>query len=79
MPQGNKDTLVKKAQHIYHGNLKETGREFFDFMADHELFDLETKPGKSQGGYCTLIGDIMRRLFFLILMEPVYDRGYADP
>ena len=54
MPQGNKDTLVKKAQHMYHEISKETG-EFFDFMADHELFDLETKPGKRQGGYCTFI------------------------
>ena len=30
----------------------ETG-EFFDFMMQYDLFDLETKPGKRPGGYCT--------------------------
>ena len=31
---------------MYHELSKETG-EFFDFMVEHELFDLETKPGKT--------------------------------
>ena len=34
------------------GYSPETG-EFFTFMVEHELFDLESKPGKRPGGYCT--------------------------
>ncbi len=53
-PIGNKDALVEAAQQMYHKISKETG-EFFDFMVEHELFDLETRPGKQLGGYCTFI------------------------
>ncbi len=39
---------------MYHEMSKETG-EFFDFMREHELMDLEAKEGKTSGGYCTFI------------------------
>jgi M3 family oligoendopeptidase len=29
-------------------------KEFYDFMVDNELMDLETKKGKAGGGYCTM-------------------------
>lgn len=51
-PIGDKDYMVAQAQQMYRELSKETG-EFFDFMVEYELFDLETKPGKRQGGYCT--------------------------
>ena len=51
VPYGTTDEQVRLAQKMYHELSKETG-EFFDFMVQHELFDLETKPGKMQGGYC---------------------------
>lgn len=57
-PQGNstpdKDTqgMVDAAQKMYRELSPETG-EFFDFMVEHELFDLETRPNKHLGGYCT--------------------------
>ena len=50
-PIGDRDYMVAKAQEMYHELSPETG-EFFDFMAEHELFDLVTKPGKRTGGYC---------------------------
>lgn len=53
-PVGDKDYLVNCAQEMYRELSKETG-EFFDFMVEHELFDLETRPGKHMGGYCTFI------------------------
>ena len=55
-PKGNKDDLVKAANKMYHEMSKETG-EFFDMMCEMELFDLETKPNKDMGGYCTDIYD----------------------
>lgn len=51
-PEGTKDELLAKAQVMYHELSPETG-EFFDFMLKYDLFDLETKPGKRPGGYCT--------------------------
>jgi M3 family oligoendopeptidase len=56
-PIGDRPYLVKSAQEMYRDLSKETG-EFFDFMVEHELFDLETRPGKHMGGYCTfLVGE----------------------
>ncbi|MBE5960227.1 MAG: M3 family oligoendopeptidase [Lachnospiraceae bacterium] len=63
VPNGTKDELVEKAQVMYHELSKETG-EFFDFMKEHELFDLETKKGKHQGGYCTFLNDYKAPFIF---------------
>ena len=54
---------MQLAQKMYHELSKETG-EFFDFMVQHQLFDLETKPGKMQGGYCTFLPDMMAPFIF---------------
>ncbi len=51
-PIGNKDDMVAAAKEMYRELSKETG-EFFDFMCEHEMFDLETRPNKRLGGYCT--------------------------
>ncbi|MBQ6559958.1 MAG: M3 family oligoendopeptidase [Erysipelotrichaceae bacterium] len=57
-PDGNstpdKDTagMIQAASIMYHELSKETG-EFFDFMVEHNLFDLETRPNKRLGGYCS--------------------------
>ncbi len=53
-PKGNKDELVSAAKVMYKEMSKETD-EFFKFMLKHDLFDLESKPGKRGGGYCTYI------------------------
>ncbi|MEG0657537.1 M3 family oligoendopeptidase [Anaerorhabdus sp.] len=55
-PKGTKDDLVKAANKMYHEMSKETG-EFFDVMVNQELFDLESKPNKQGGGYCTDLVD----------------------
>ena len=52
MPIGGRDYMVGKAQEMYRELAPEAG-EFFDFMVEYDLFDLETKPGKRVGGYCT--------------------------
>src|SRR5690606_13479830 len=41
---------------MYQELSKETG-EFFDFMVEHELLELEAKKGKAGGGFCTYIND----------------------
>ena len=51
-PIGTTQELVDKAQKMYRAMSKETG-EFFDFMKEYQLFDLETRPGKHMGGFMT--------------------------
>lgn len=53
-PYGDMAELVSKAKEMYSELSNET-KEFFEFMTEHELFDLETRPGKHMGGYCTFI------------------------
>ena len=52
VPIGTMKELVEKARKMYREMSPETG-EFFDFMTEYELYDLETKPGKHMGGYMT--------------------------
>ena len=63
VPEGATAEMVAKAQKMYHELSKETG-EFFDFMVEHELFDLETKPGKQTGGYCTFLNTFKAPFIF---------------
>ena len=51
-PKGDLQFKIDAARKMYHEMSKETG-EFIDFMFDSELVDLEAKPGKMSGGYCT--------------------------
>ena len=51
-PEGSMEELVDKARSMYREMSPETG-EFFDFMVQYHLFDLQTRPGKRLGGYMT--------------------------
>jgi len=51
VPLGNKDDIVAAAAQMYKELSPETD-EFFQFMAEYELFDLETRPNKFAAGYC---------------------------
>lgn len=53
-PIGTSAEMMENARQMYHELSPESG-EFFDFMCDNELFDLETRPGKHLGGYCTYL------------------------
>lgn len=62
-PKGGTQELVNKAQMMYREMNPLTG-EFFDFMKENELFDLESKKGKAGGGYCTSIFDYKAPFIF---------------
>jgi M3 family oligoendopeptidase len=53
-PKGDRPHLVNEAKDMYNEMSKETG-EFFNFMVENELLDLDAKEGKMGGGYCTFI------------------------
>lgn len=53
-PKGNSTWILENAQKMYKELSMET-KEFFDFMVENELLDLENKKGKAGGGYCDYI------------------------
>ena len=55
-PQGNPDWIVTQGQQMYSELSAETN-QFFEFMLDNGLMDLESKKGKAVGGYCTTIAE----------------------
>ena len=62
-PTGTKGEMLKSAKEMYHELSKETG-EFFDFMLEHEMFDLDSKPGKQPGGYCSFLPGVKSPFIF---------------
>ncbi len=55
-PKGDAQWIIGNAQKMYRALSSETG-SFFDFMLQTGLLDVETRPGKATGGYCTFIGN----------------------
>ena len=53
-PKGNKEWIMERAKKMYEELSPET-HEFINLMIDRDLFDLETKPNKQAGGYCTFL------------------------
>lgn len=53
-PKGDPKWIMAQGEKMYNELSKDT-KEFFDYMIDNELMDLEAKSGKAGGGYCTFI------------------------
>jgi len=53
-PKGTREHLVNQAKDMYEDMSPETG-EFWNFMMDRDLLDLDAKEGKMGGGYCTYL------------------------
>ena len=51
-PVGDSKVLTKIAKDMYEDMSKESA-EFINFMIDNHLLDLDARPGKAPGGYCT--------------------------
>lgn len=71
-PKYDRAELVKRAQKMYHELSKETGG-FFDFMVEHDLLDLDSKPGKAAGGYCTFMPDYRSPFIFANFNQTQHD------
>ena len=52
MPVGDSKVLTQVAKEMYEDMSKESA-EFINFMIDNHLLDLDARPGKAPGGYCT--------------------------
>ncbi|MBP2078826.1 M3 family oligoendopeptidase [Oceanobacillus polygoni] len=55
-PKGSPDWIIENGKKMYQ-ELSDETNEFFQFMLDRNLMDLEAKKGKEAGGYCTFIED----------------------
>jgi len=53
-PKGDSKWQTNHAKTMYEEMSPETG-EFINFMINHDLLELDSKPGKQGGGYCTFI------------------------
>ncbi len=62
-PKGNPDWIVDHAATMY-AELSPQTDAFFSFMREANLMDLEAKPGKATGGYCTYINDYRAPFIF---------------
>ncbi|MEZ4685672.1 MAG: M3 family oligoendopeptidase [Bacteroidia bacterium] len=53
-PLGDPRWIIDQGQEMYYRLSKETG-DFYRFMDERDLMDLETRPNKAPGGYCTYL------------------------
>lgn len=63
IPKGKPEWIIENGKKMYEELSAETS-EFFQFMLDRELLDLEAKKGKESGGYCTYIEDYQSPFIF---------------
>ena len=62
-PKGDAQWIIDNGKIMYSELSKETD-EFFTFMVERELLDLESKKGKMSGGYCTTIPEYKSPFIF---------------
>ena len=53
-PKDAPDVILENGLKMY-TELSDETREFFEYITQRELLDLLSRPGKNQGGYCSLI------------------------
>lgn len=53
-PKGNPEWITKNGKRMYEELSTETG-EFYNFMTDNELMDVDIRKGKDPGGFCSYI------------------------
>lgn len=54
IPIGDADDIFAAGKKMY-GELSQETKEFFDFMLEHELFDVLGRPNKAAGGYMDML------------------------
>ena len=62
-PVGNPEEILAMGDKFYEELSPET-HEFWQFMRSHEMLDVESKPGKAGGGYCSRIASMRSPFIF---------------
>ncbi|MEM8860204.1 MAG: M3 family oligoendopeptidase [Chloroflexota bacterium] len=63
-PYQSEDELIQGGINIFSNLDQDLGRHFAD-MAEHGLLDLESRPGKAMGGYCTRMAQQGKAFIFM--------------
>lgn len=62
-PKGSSEEIIETGKKMYK-ELSDETNEFFTFMFNKKLMDLEAKKGKASGGYCTYISGFKSPFIF---------------
>ena len=62
-PVGNPEEILAMGDKFYN-ELSPESAEFWQFMREHEMLDVESKPGKAGGGYCSRIASMRSPFIF---------------
>ncbi|WHX26663.1 M3 family oligoendopeptidase [Virgibacillus halodenitrificans] len=62
-PKGDPQWIIENGKKMYEELSRET-KDFFQYMLDRNLMDLEAKKGKEAGGYCTFVEDYQAPFIF---------------
>ena len=62
-PVGNPEEILAMGDKFY-DELSPESSEFWRFMRQHEMLDVESKPGKAGGGYCSRIASMRSPFIF---------------
>ena len=62
-PAGGPEEILAMGDRFY-AELSPETHEFWKFMREHEMMDVESRPGKAGGGYCTRIANMHSPFIF---------------
>ncbi len=62
-PKGDSEAMKKACSAMFKGLSDETG-EFFDFLMERDMFDLDSREGKAPGGYCGSVDSMKSPFIF---------------
>ena len=71
-PAGNPAQILATGDKFYAELSPETD-EFWKFMRKHEMLDVESKPGKGGGGYCTRLASLRSPFIFANFNDTAHD------
>ena len=71
-PAGNPAEILAMGDKFY-AELSPITDEFWKFMRQHEMMDVESKPGKAGGGYCTRLASLRSPFIFANFNDTAHD------
>lgn len=60
---GDADYIIESGRRMYKSMSSET-EEFYNFLTDNNLFDVEARKNKAMGGYCTMLAEYKEPFIF---------------
>lgn len=71
-PKGDEQWILGKAKQMYN-ELSPRTSEFFSFMLDNEMMDLESRKNKASGGYCSFLNEYQSPFIFANFNGTMHD------